>query len=190
LDGAIASLLATNGTYTAGLMTEAEFNAAKTSLVAKNEYDAATIVAMVNNAGSLVEISADKINFESGNFSVDAQNIDFSAYNMSLDSTNGEMWLGGGQGNYRTVIAPTEISTGIEGANQSWTSCIRLTPVSGSIVVETQGGGYSEINSAGFAHHPSQAPGTDFEVTNGNLVCNTAKTQNLLATSSITVGND
>jgi len=45
-------------------MTEAEFNAAKTSLVAKNEYDAATIVAMINNAGSLVEISADKINLD------------------------------------------------------------------------------------------------------------------------------
>lgn len=64
LDSAIASLLATNGTYTAGIMTEAEFNAAKTSLVAKNEYDAATIVAMINNAGSLVQISADKIELD------------------------------------------------------------------------------------------------------------------------------
>ena len=62
LDGAISTLLGTNGTFTSAIMTEGEFNVAKTSLVAKSEYDAATIVAMVNNAGSLVEINANKIN--------------------------------------------------------------------------------------------------------------------------------
>lgn len=98
LDSAIASLLATNGTYTAGIMTEAEFNAAKTSLVAKNEYDAATIVAMINNAGSLVEINADKINLN-GNTFVDAifANIN-SRYGLSIDASGLYVRAGGGIG--------------------------------------------------------------------------------------------
>lgn len=111
LDSAIASLLATNGTYTAGIMTEAEFNAAKTSLVAKNEYDAATIVAMINNAGSLVEINADKINLN-GNTFVDAifANIN-SRYGLSIDASGLYVRAGGGigQGSY-TEVAPGSIT--------------------------------------------------------------------------------
>lgn len=68
LDSAIATLLATNGSYTSGIMTETEFNTAKASLVAASDYNAASIVAMVNNAGSNVTISADKINLNGTTF--------------------------------------------------------------------------------------------------------------------------
>ena len=88
LDSAIASLLATNGTYTAGIMTEAEFNTAKTSLVAKTEYDAATIVAMINNAGSLVEINADKINLQGTTFADQIFAMSSGLYGVSIN-TNG-----------------------------------------------------------------------------------------------------
>lgn len=98
LDSAIASLLATNGTYTAGIMTEAEFNSAKTQLVAKNEYDAATIVAMINNAGSLVSISADKIDL-TGNVFINYVVDELGTRGVSITPT--AITLGDGSFTYR-----------------------------------------------------------------------------------------
>lgn len=69
------------------------------------------------SAADQIDISSSALNAILGNFTVQAENIDFSAYNISLDAQNGEMWLGGGAGNYRAIVAPTEISVGTEGYN-------------------------------------------------------------------------
>lgn len=112
LDSAIASLLSTNGTYTAGIMTEAEFNSAKTQLVAKSDYDAATIVAMINNAGSLVEISADKIDLDGETIfdllsSVSKTNPSYGQAAIEMDCDSIEMtYTVGSSVHDRMVITP------------------------------------------------------------------------------------
>lgn len=64
LDGATADLLSSNNSNSlkSGLITFVKNNAAQAELVAANDFTSASVVALVNGAGSSININADKIN--------------------------------------------------------------------------------------------------------------------------------
>lgn len=64
LDGATADLLSSNDSNSlkSGLITFVKNNAAQAELVAANDFTSASVVALVNGAGSSININADKIN--------------------------------------------------------------------------------------------------------------------------------
>ena len=94
LEGAYGELVTANniGTYTSGFVTTSDLNSAVAQMVAKDDYNAATIVAMVNEAGSSIELDADKINFTfTQSWNVKAKN---HGTVLSLD-TDGNLTLTG-----------------------------------------------------------------------------------------------
>lgn len=84
-------------TWKAGLATKSDLNSATAGLVAANDYNAAAIVAMIDNAGSDVTISADHIEFT-------GKTID-ATVSGGLNINNGKP---GTQGNRNYVITAND----------------------------------------------------------------------------------
>ena len=91
LEGAYGELVTANNIsgYTSGFITEATFDEAMAGVVAKDDYNAATIVAYVNESGSGVQIAANKINMTGNVFQGWFDDyIDLKADDISFEFSN------------------------------------------------------------------------------------------------------
>lgn len=81
LERAYGELVTANNinNYTAAFVTESTFNTAVAKMVAKNDFTAAKIVAMVNDAGSSVQIEADHVDISAADLNIKASDVHFEA---------------------------------------------------------------------------------------------------------------